>query len=188
MKTKQVKSVEQWRDELDQDSEGGRGRFMILSRELFNSRAFAALGGAGTIVVITILNKLSYEKKEKKDRKGVKINHPVLRNNGVFSLTINELVARGLSRSTATAARVLTWDLGFFDVLESGTIHHPGKYRYSGRWRLYPNGDYKPGGQQPPGKNVYPENGFKTRKDNQIGSTTESGQKMFPVYLKVVKS
>ncbi len=44
---KQVKSVESWREELDQDARGGRGRFMILSRELFNSRAFADLGWSG---------------------------------------------------------------------------------------------------------------------------------------------
>ena len=186
MKTKHVKSVEQWREELDQDAENGRGRFMILSRELFNSRAFAQLGGAGTIVVLAVLNKLSYEKKGKKDRKGVKVDHPVLRNNGEFSLTINELLARGLSKSTATAARVLAWKLGFFDVLESGTIHQAGNYRYSERWRLYPNGDYKPGGQEPPGKNVYPENGFKKREDNPVASSSEIVERIFPDYLKVV--
>jgi hypothetical protein len=102
---KEVKSSDDWRNSIDQDREGGRGRFMILSRDMFNSRAFAALGGSPTIVVLSILNKLSYEKKQIKDRKGVKIGKPVLRDNGEFSLTVNELVARGLSRSTATRAR-----------------------------------------------------------------------------------
>jgi len=188
MKTKQVKSVEQWREQLDEDAENGRGRFMILSRELFNSRAFAALGGAGTVVVLAVLNKLSYEKKEKKDRKGMKVGHPTLKENGKFSLTINELVARGLSRSTATRARILAWEVGFFDVLEYGTIHHAGKYRYSERWRVFPNGNYNPLGQEPPGKNVYPANGFKTMQDNQIDSSSEPEERIFPEYLKVVKS
>ena len=43
MKTKDVKSVQQYRDEIDKDARGGRGRFRILDREMFNSRAFAKL-------------------------------------------------------------------------------------------------------------------------------------------------
>jgi len=161
MSFREVKTVEQWRDELDRDAEGGRGKFRILPREIFNSRAFAALGGSGTIVVLAILNRLEYEKNGKKDRKGVRVDCPILRNNGEFRLTINELVARGLSRSTATRARNLAWELGFFDVIESGTVHHAGRYRYSERWREFPDGDYRPVGQLPPGRNVYPENGFR---------------------------
>ncbi len=160
MAFKEAKTVGQWRDELDRDAAGGRGKFRILPREIFNSRAFAALGGSGTIVVLAILNKLEYEKKGKRDKKGVRIECPVLRNSGEFRLTINELVARGLSRSTATRARKLAWELGFFNVIESGTVHHAGRYRYSERWRQYSDGDYLPVGQMPPGQNVYPENGF----------------------------
>src|SRR5208283_4105328 len=161
MSFREVKTVEQWRDELDRDAEGGRGKFRILPREIFNSGAFAALGGSGTIVVLAILNRLEYQKNGKRDRKGVRVDCPVLRNNGEFQLTGNELVARGLSRSTATRARKLAWELGFFDVIESGTVHHAGRYRYSERWRQYPDGDYRPVGQLPPGRNVYPENGFR---------------------------
>jgi len=166
MAFKEVKSVERWREELDRDAEGKRGSFRILSRELFNSRAFAALGCGGIVVVLALLNKLEFERKGVKDRKGVRISHPVLKNKGEFSLTVNELVARGLSRSTATRARKLAWELGFFDVIEPGTVHHAGRYQYSERWRHYPDGDYLPVGQQPPGRNVYPDNGFK-RADNE---------------------
>ncbi len=161
MSFREAKTVEQWRDELDRDAVGGRGKFRILPREIFNSRAFTALGGSGTIVVLSILNRLEYEKNGKRDRKGVRVDCPVLRNNGELRLTGNELVARGLSRSTATRARNLAWELGFFDVIESGTVHHAGKYKYSERWRKFPDGDYRPVGQLPPGKNVYPQNGFK---------------------------
>lgn len=180
MSFRDVKSVETWRKELDQDCDGKRGSFRILPRELFNSKAFAALGGAATIVVLAILNKLQYEKSGKKDRKGVKSGIPVLRNNGEFCLTINELVARGLSRSTATRARKLAWELGFFDVVESGTVHHAGRYRYSERWRCHPDGDYHPVGQVPPGRNVYPDSGFKKVEDE--GQVSDRGRiVIFPV-------
>ncbi len=168
MPFREVKSVEAWREDLDKDAMGKRGNFRILPRALFNSKAFTALGGAATIVVLAIMNKLQYEKSGRRDRKGVKTGFPVLRNGGEFSLTINELIARGLSRSTATRARRMAWELGFFDVLESGTIHHAGRYRYSERWKLFPYKNYLPVGQSPPGQNVYPDNGFK--KADQAGS------------------
>lgn len=184
---KEAKSVEKWREELDRDGAGDRGRFHILSRAMFNSRAFLALGGSGIIVVLSILNRLEYEKKGKRDRKGVKTGLPVLRNGGEFQLTVNELVARGMSQSTATRARFLAWELGFFDVLESGTVHHAGRYRYSERWRNYPDGDYKPLGQQPPGKNVYPENGFGHIEKNHSDKVCDGNKGIFSDYLKVVK-
>jgi len=188
MKTRDVKTVEQWRQELDQDAANGRGRFMILPRALFNSPAFAALGGTATIAVLAILNKLEYEKRGKKDRKGLRTGQPILRNGGEFSLTINELVARGLSRSSATRARFIAWELGFFDVLEPGTIHHAGRYRYSERWKEYTNGAYRPVGQEPPGKNVYPENGFKKTKDNQKDTEAETDRVICTEYLKAIRS
>ena len=130
------------------------------------------------------MNKLDYEKKAKSKRKGVKSSIPVLRNNGEFSLTKNELIARGLSDSSATRGRTSAWEIGFFDVIEPGTIHHAGRYRYSERWKLYPAGDYKPVGQQPPGKNVYPDKGFK-KNDSSTPSTANDPN--FPDYIKMVK-
>ncbi len=165
MSFREVKTVEQWRDEIDQDMAGGRGKFRILPRGIFNSKAFSALGGSGTIAVLAILNRLQYDKRGRKDRKGVKVECSVLRNNGEFGLTVNELVARGLSRSTATRARKLAWEVGFFDVIESGTVHHAGHYVYSERWKQYPDGNYLPVGQSPPGRNVHPENGFRKIED-----------------------
>ena len=179
---KEAKTVEQWRDEIDRDAAGGRGKFRILPREILNSRAFAALGGSGTIVVLAVLNKLEFERNGKRYKKGVRTGHSVLRNNGEFRLTGNELVARGLSRSTATRARFKAWELGFFDVIESGTVHHAGRYRYSERWRNFPDGDYRPVGQLPPGRNVYPENGFRKAEDDESGMMVELGKVViFPV-------
>jgi hypothetical protein len=184
MKIKNIKSVEEFRDEIDRDAKGSRGRFKILSREMFNSRAFASLDGKTIKVVLAILNKLEYQKKGKSKKKGVESSIPLLRNNGEFSLTKNELIARGLSESSATRGRITAWELGFFDVIEPGTIHHAGRYRYSERWKLYPYGAYQPSGQQPPGKNVYPDKGFK-KNDSSISSTANDSD--FPGYLKMVK-
>jgi len=148
--------------------------FRLLPRSLFNSRAFAALSKGGIVVVLAILDKLEYENKGYKDRKGVTIGLPVLRNGGEFVLTTNELVARGLSASTATRGRNEAWQLGFFDVIEQGSLHHAGRYRYSERWRHYPNGPYRPTGQQPPGKNLYPDHGFKKRNDSDDDNSQEN--------------
>lgn len=187
MHIKEFKTVEQWREELDRDSLGGRGRFMILSRSLFNSKAFAALGWPGTIVALSVINKLEYHKRGRKDRKGVKVGKVSLRNNGEFVLTINELVARGLSRSSATRGRVMAWEIGLFDVIEPGTIHHAGKYRYSERWKRYPNADHKPLGQQTPGKNIYPQGGFQRKTEDSSEISVEPISFAFPDYLRVAK-
>ncbi len=184
MKNKDVKSVQQFRDEIDQDAKGARGSFRILTREMFNSKAFAALDGKTMVVVLTILNKLEYQKKGKSKKKGVESSIPVLKNNGEFYLTRNELIARGLSESSASRGRIKAWEIGFFDVIEPGTIHHAGRYKYSERWKLYPTGAYKSVGQQPPGKNVYPENGFK-KNDSSFSSTANDFN--FPDYIKMVK-
>lgn len=181
-----VKTVEEWREEIDKDATGGRGRFRILDREMFNSRAFAELDGKSMVVVLAVLNKLEYEPREKNKRKGVKSSIPCLKNNGEFYLTINELVARGLSESSASRGRIIAWKLGFFDVLESGTIHHCGRYRFSFRWKNYPDGLYQPTSQQPPGKNVYPEHGYK-KKETLPSLSSKSDTSDFPGYLKRVK-
>jgi len=181
MSFRDVRSVEAWREELDRDVEGKRGEFRILPRALFNSKAFAALGGSATIVVLAIMNKLQYEKAGRRDRKGVKTGLPILRNNGEFSLTINELVTRGLSRSTATRARIRAWELGFFDVLEAGTVHHAGRYRYSERWRSFPDGGYHPVEQPAPGRNIYPQSGFRGIKDEEGEVSNRGRVRLFSV-------
>jgi hypothetical protein len=131
---------------------------------LLNSRAFAALHKAGIVMVLAMLSRLRYDR-PKKDRKGVKAPAR-LKDGGAFYVTINELRARGLSATSATEGRKEAWRLGFFDVESPGTIHHAGRYRYSNRWRQYPNGPYEPIGQEQPGANVYPAHGFQKKDKN----------------------
>ncbi len=40
---------------------------------------------------------------------------------------------------------------GFLDVKKSGSYLNCGVFKVSGRWRYYPNGDYKPQDQPPAG-------------------------------------
>jgi hypothetical protein len=102
-------------------------------------------------------------------------------------LTINELVARGLKESSARKGRKLAWELGFFDVVEAGTLYNAGKYRYSERWKLYPNGNYEPIGQNPPGINVYPQNGFQKKTKDDSSEVSGNDRFFSTEYLKVVK-
>ena len=167
-----ARTPEACREQMNEIAKTKRGNFRVLPRMILYSLAFTALDKGGIVAVLAVLDKLSYEKNGT-DRKGVKSDIPRLRNGGEFTLSINELIALGISKSSAIRGRIQAWELGFFDVIESGTIHHPGKYRYSTRWMLYPDGDYKPTGQQPPGKNVYPDNSFKAKSrsdDNGDGS------------------
>jgi len=95
--------------------------------------------------------------------------------------------ARGLSRSTATRGREIAWELGFFDVLEPGTIHHAGRYRYTERWRKYPGGNYKLTGQMPPGKNVYPLCGFRRKEDAGSDILSNFDENLYSSNPQVVK-
>jgi hypothetical protein len=157
-----ARTPEAYREYMNEVAKTKVGRWRLMTREILYSLAFTALDKGGIIAVLAVMDKLKFEKKGK-DQKGVKTDRLTLRDGGQFTLSINELIALGISKSSAIRGRNQAWELGFFDVIESGTIHHAGTYRYSTRWMLYPDGDYKPTGQQPPGKNVYPDNSFKTR-------------------------
>ncbi|MFC1833120.1 hypothetical protein ACFL2Q_00110 [Thermodesulfobacteriota bacterium] len=158
-----VKSVEDWQEEMQENSKGKRGDFRLLSRQMLNSEAFRLLSRSGMVCVLAMLDELRYEKR-KKGRKGVRLNGSALKDQGRFVITINELVARGLSRSSATRGRKEAWQLGFFDVEQSGSIHHAGRFRYSERWKDFPKPSSEPTGQQPPGRNIYPQSGFFKKK------------------------
>jgi hypothetical protein len=133
---------------------------------MFNSQAFAALNRSGMIVVLSMLDKLHYASKPRKDRKNVKISNP-LKNDGRFVLIGAELKARGLKSEKAIAeGRRQAWELGFYDVIKTGTCVGAGKYRYSERWKRYPTGDYLPHDQEPPGANMWHK--FAKKKETDL--------------------
>jgi len=163
----QPRSVEEWELQLREDVlHQSRGQFRLLTREMVNSLAFRSLSKGGMVMVIAMMDKISYHRKGSHKQKGVTTERALLRNGGEFVVTANELIARGVSASSATRGRKEAWYKGFFDVLWYGTVHRPGRYRISWRWKKYPEGDYRPEGQSPPGMNVYPNSGRKfTRAD-----------------------
>jgi hypothetical protein len=170
------KSVDEWCEELDRTGDDGVGRFKLLSRRMNNSRAYSKLTRGGMIFVNAMLDKLEYERKGNKDRKNVKRGSGVLKNDGRFTVTNNELHARGIgSDSSIKAAREQAWMLGFFDVLLSATLMNCGDYQYSERWKHYPKGAYQPVNQPPPGRCLYPNRPSKSKPTTKtaVSSTTE---------------
>jgi hypothetical protein len=151
------KSVAQWLEEIRSQTKG----FIAIEREIFNSEAMRAAGPRGLLAFLTFLNKLRRAARKKKRRKG--------RSGGrgwvdewettEAHLTNNELKARGVgSDKTIARVRRALWRYGLLDVVRSGSFKEPGLFRLSERWKHYPNGDYKPKGQQKPGFCHYPEN------------------------------
>ena len=116
-----------------------------------------------------MLDNLTYKGKSKKGRNALECCGLPLDNNGEFVITNNELIARGLkSPDSITRGRRDAWELGFYDVVKTGTLMNYGIFRYSERWKNFPNGNYLPHDQPKPGRCLYP-----TRKKN-LNPTTEN--------------
>src|SRR5208283_1022410 len=147
-----------------------RGRWRTLPRAIANSRAFAELSKSGLIVVLAMLDNLTYQGKSKKGRKGLQCCGLPLDNNGEFVITNNELIARGLKSPESIArGRKEAWQMGFYDVVKTGTLMNYGVYRYSERWKNFPNGAYLPLDERLPGKCLYPR-----EKKTQSNPTSEN--------------
>ena len=169
---------EEWRERLDRAVNAKRGRWRVLPRAMASSRAFAELSKAGLIVVLAMLDNLTYKGKSKKSRNGLECCGLPLDNYGEFVITNNELVARGLkSPDSITRGRREAWTLGFYDVVKTGSLMNYGIYRYSERWKNFPDGDYLPSDQRLPGKCLYPrekKSQTKPTTENVVSTTTEN--------------
>lgn len=151
---RQVRTVSWFRERLKRDADK-RGAWKVLTREMLNSPAFAELNRSGLIVVLAMLDKLDESKALRKKKKGALVGN-IYKENGFFVLLGNELKARGLKSDSAIAeGRRQAWELGFFDTIRQGTVTHYGEFRYSERWKRYPNGNYLPEDQQEPGASLY---------------------------------
>ena len=177
MKREKV-SPEEWRERLDRAVNAKRGRWRVLPRAIASSRAFAELSRSGLIVVLAMLDNLTYQSKSKRrDARCLQCGGLPLDNNGEFVITNNELIARGLkSPDSITRGRQEAWKLGFYDVVKTGTLMNYGIYRYSERWKNFPNGDYLPHDQPNPGKCLYPKEKRKLKPttENVVSTTTEN--------------
>ena len=172
-------SPEEYRARLDQAVNAKRGKWRTLPRGIASSRAFAELSKSGLIVVLAMLDNLTYQGKSKrKGRNGLQCCGLPLDNDGKFVITNNELIARGLKSPESIArGRKEAWELGFYDVVKTGTLMNYGVYRYSERWKNFPNGEYLPLDERLPGKCLYPRE-KKTQSnptsENVVSTTTEN--------------
>ena len=85
----------------------------MLPRAIASSRAFAELSRSGLIVVLAMLDNLTYQGKSKEGRNGLQCCGLPLDNNGEFVITNNELIARGLKSPESIARgekRLGSWD------------------------------------------------------------------------------
>ena len=169
---------EEWRERLDRAVNAKRGRWRVLPRSMASSRAFVELSKSGLIVVLAMLDNLSYLGKSKKSRSGPTCCGLPLDNNGEFVITNNELIARGLKSADSIArGRREAWTLGFYDVLKTGSLMNYGIYRYSERWKDFPDGEYLPKEERLPGKCLYPRGKkahLKPTTENVVNATTDS--------------
>ncbi len=170
-------SPEEYRARLDQAVNAKRGRWRTLPRAIASSRAFSELSKSGLIVVFAMLDNLTYQGKSKKGRNGLQCCGLPLDNNGEFVITNNELIARGLKSPESIArGRKEAWEMGFCDVVKTGTLMNYGVYRYSERWKKFPNGEYLPLDELLPGKCLYPREKKKSNptSENVVSTTSEN--------------
>ena len=171
-------SPEEWRERLDRAVKAKRGKWRVLPRAMASSRAFAELSKSGLIVVLAMLDNLTYKGKSKKGRNVLHCCGLPLDNDGEFVITNNELIARGLkSPESISRGRTEVWKLGFYDVVKTGSLMNYGIYRYSERWKNFPDGDYHPRDERLPGKCLYPREKkaqSKPTTENVVSTTTEN--------------
>jgi hypothetical protein len=103
------------------------------------------------LVLWAALEQVYYEKKTKNNR-----GRRVLQNGGIVYLPQNMLKVRGIkSNKTIAEAKKKLVELGFLDVMESGSVHNAGVFKVSDRWRKYPHDDYLQKDQKLPGISLY---------------------------------
>jgi len=137
-------SVEEWEKRFSIDAKRRPG-WSVLPIEMLFSQAYRSLTGSAQLALLFALSQVSWEK----TRRPGKRKH--LKNDTIY-LPTNALIALGIkSSATRTALRKDLIEKGFLDVIKTGSYLNCGVFKLSGRWRHYPNGDYKPQDQLLPG-------------------------------------
>jgi len=154
---------------------------------MFNSEAFSALSGKEVKMLLTALNQLEFEKTSK-TKQGARASEAI-KNEGRVYLTENELKARGITgKPTITKGKRKLVEIGFLDVVETGSVHHPAVFKISDRWRKYPDGDYRRKDQIPIGRSLHAEHSLanpehpihkKRREDKLLRSEFERSTESF---------
>jgi hypothetical protein len=137
-------SVEEWEERFRKDVKRRPG-WSVLPIEILFSQAYRSLTGSAQLALQFALSQVSWEKTRRPGKR------KKLRNDTIY-LPTNALAALGIrSSATRTALRKDLVEKGFLDVKKTGSYLNCGVFKASGRWRYYPNGDYKPQDQPLPG-------------------------------------
>ena len=93
--TRKNKTVGEWSADIDREVNGKLGAWRILPREVFSSKAYRDLSLPEREILHCYLNKVSFVKPDKQDRRRMKLSKPVPENPRNLIVTNNEIKARG---------------------------------------------------------------------------------------------
>ena len=134
------KTEAEWREvrrERYRDA-GDKGGFRVMPTKVIHSDAFNELSKSAKLVLIISLSQVDYWSKKHKYLPKRESSIGPLRNDGQFSLPSNLLKERGVrSSDTIAAARKELVAAGFWETLETGTLHNTGVFRWSDNWLTY---------------------------------------------------
>ncbi len=117
---------------------GDKGGFRVLPVKVADSDAFNELSKSAKLVLIIRLSQVDYWTKKHKYLPKRDSSIGPLRNGGCFSLPSNLLKERGIRGSdTIAAARKEIVAVGFWETVETGTLHNTGVFRWSDNWLSY---------------------------------------------------
>ncbi len=137
-------TIEEWEERFRKDVQRRPG-WSVLPIEMLFSQAYRSLSGSAQLALQFALSQVSWEKTRRPGKR------KKLKNDTIY-LPTNALLALGIkSSSTRTALRKDLVQKGFLDVMKTGSYLNCAVFKASGRWRHYPNGDYKPQDQPLPG-------------------------------------
>ncbi len=140
------KTIEEWRSERRRKAKQ-EGGFILVPMEMWNGEAFHALSKSEKLVLLESMAQIRYAPRSAKKRESIprdsllKCGLGYLLNLGEFGLPTKYLQERGIKgEETISKAKRKLVELGFLDVVQTGTFVKAGRFRYSDRWRTYNSG------------------------------------------------
>ena len=140
------KTIEEWQSERRKKAKR-EGGFILIPMEMWNGEAFHALTKSEKLVLLECMAQLRYAPRSAKKRDSIskdsllKCGLGHLLNRGEFGLPTKYLQERGIKgEETISKAKKRLVELGFLDVVQTGSFSKAGRFRYSDRWRTYDSG------------------------------------------------
>jgi hypothetical protein len=134
------KTEAEWREARKQryGNAGNYGGFRVLPSKVLDSDAFNELSKSSKLVLIISLSQVDYWSKKHKHIPKRESSIGLLRNDGRFSLPSNLLKERQIrGTDTIAAARKELVAAGFWETVETGSLHNTGIFRWSDDWLTY---------------------------------------------------